>query len=143
MREPYRTLVGHFRHELGHYYWYRLVEDTRWIEGFRELFGDERADYQAALLQNYSEGPQPNWQFQYVSSYASIHPWEDWAETWAHYLHIVDTVGTATSFGIGKASAGLPFDRFSPDLTPCIGPSTEVPVSFSLSWTHGWSSPQS
>lgn len=113
MHEPYRTLVGHFRHELGHYYWYRLVQGSKWLEGFRELFGDERADYAEALQRNYSNGPDPAWPSLFVSAYASIHPWEDWAETWAHYLHIVDTLGTAYGFGMQHAGAGLPFDRFT------------------------------
>jgi hypothetical protein len=112
MREPYRTLVGHLRHELGHYYWYRLVQGSKWLDGFRELFGDERADYAAALQRNYSEGPDPAWPTQFVSGYASIHPWEDWAETWAHYLHIFDSLGTAHGFRMQRAGAGLPFDRF-------------------------------
>jgi len=113
MREPYRTLVGHFRHELGHYYWYRLVAGSpELIEGFREVFGDEREDYAAALQRNYSEGPMPDWQSKYVTAYASVHPWEDWAETWAHYLHMIDTAGTAASFGLNRTALGLMFDRF-------------------------------
>ncbi len=35
-----------------------------------------------------------------MSSYASAHPWEDWAESWAHYLHIVDTLETARNFSL-------------------------------------------
>lgn len=116
MHEPYRTLVGHFRHELGHYYWYRLIQDSPdLLEGFRELFGDEGEDYAAALQRNYSEGPKPDWQASYVTSYASVHPWEDWAETWAHYLHMIDTASTAASFGLNKMPLGLALDRFSPE----------------------------
>src|SRR5262245_4786408 len=100
MHEPYRTLLGHFRHEVGHYYWDRLISGTPWLERFRELFGDERADYAAALKANYEHGPPPDWAERYISSYASTHPWEDWAETWAHYLHIVDSLGTALGFGL-------------------------------------------
>ena len=115
MHEPYRTLVGHFRHELGHYYWYRLVAGSgELMEGFRELFGDEREDYAAALARHYAEGPKPDWQATYVTSYASVHPWEDWAETWAHYLHMIDTAGTAASFGLKKSALGLVLDRFNP-----------------------------
>jgi hypothetical protein len=99
MRESYRTLLGHFRHEVGHYYWDRLVWDSRWLAPFRALFGDERADYAAALKANYANGPPADWPDRYISSYASTHPWEDWAETWAHYLHVVDTLGTALGFG--------------------------------------------
>ena len=100
MAEPYRTLLGHFRHEVGHYYWERLVGDGVWLESFRELFGDERQDYGACLQAHHAEGPPPRWQEGFVSGYASAHPWEDFAETWAHYLHIVDTLETAAAFGL-------------------------------------------
>ncbi len=115
MREPYRTLVGHFRHEVGHYYWFRLISGSEWIDGFRSLFGDERADYAAALKKNYQEGPRPNWSRDFVSAYASIHPWEDWAETWAHYMHMVDTLATAMSLGVKIDSVAMPIDPFSSD----------------------------
>lgn len=109
MNEPYRTLVGHLRHESGHHYW-RLVED---LDGFRRLFGDERADYQASLDRHYAQGPPPDWQERgHISAYASMHPSEDWAETWAHYLHMRDTLETAREFGMGRP--GL--DSF-PELT--------------------------
>jgi hypothetical protein len=88
MGEPYRTLLGHFRHEVGHYYWDRLIADSDNLEKFREVFGDERRDYAEALRQNYENGPPANWQDNFVSTYASCHPWEDWAETWAHYFHM-------------------------------------------------------
>lgn len=100
MREPYRTLLGHFRHEVGHYYWDRLVFDSPWLEKFRDLFGDEREDYGAALKRNYEQGPPANWADQHITSYASVHPWEDWAESWAHYLHVVDSLDTALRFGL-------------------------------------------
>jgi hypothetical protein len=100
MAEPYRTLLGHFRHEVGHYYWERLVRDGVWHGAFRGMFGDERRDYRSALQLHYVNGPQPDWQERYVSSYASAHPWEDFAETWAHYLHMVDTLETAAAFGL-------------------------------------------
>ncbi|QQK04157.1 hypothetical protein DIE14_25445 [Burkholderia sp. Bp9017] len=110
MREPYRTLLGHFRHEIGHYYFDRLVSGTHWIEPFRACFGDERADYQAALDAHYANGEPAGWESAYVSEYATMHPWEDWAETWAHYLHIVDTLDTATACGLVLApdNASLP-----------------------------------
>ena len=100
MAEPYRTLLGHFRHEIGHHYWERLVRDGVWHGDFRELFGAERRDYAAALDAHYANGPRPDWQDHFVSSYAGAHPWEDFAETWAHYLHIVDTLETAEAFGM-------------------------------------------
>ena len=100
MREPYRTLLGHYRHEVGHYYWDRLVRDDASVNEFRTLFGDERADYGAALGQHYREGAAADWRERHISSYACAHPWEDWAETWAHYLHMRDTLDTAVSFGL-------------------------------------------
>jgi hypothetical protein len=100
MHEPYRTLLGHFRHESGHYYFERLIADTRWIPRFRELFGDEREDYGEALQRHYREGPAPDWNSRFISSYASSHPWEDWAESWAHYLHMIDTIDTAFACGM-------------------------------------------
>jgi hypothetical protein len=98
--EPYRTLLGHFRHEIGHYYWDRLINNGPRLEAYRQLFGDERVSYQDALDRHYNDGPSPNWSDQFVSAYASMHPWEDWAETWAHYLHMVDTLQTARSYGL-------------------------------------------
>ncbi|WP_283786241.1 zinc-binding metallopeptidase family protein [Bermanella sp. WJH001] len=98
MNEQYRTLIGHFRHESGHYYWDLLVKDTPLLEEFRELFGDERLNYTFALNEYYRNGPNLNWQDIWISAYASMHPWEDWAETWAHYLHMVDTLETAHNY---------------------------------------------
>jgi len=98
--EPYRTLVGHFRHESGHFYWDRLIVNTPNLKHFRELFGDETVDYDAALQNYYQQGPSKGWHDRTVTAYASSHLWEDWAETWAHYLHIMDTLETAASFGI-------------------------------------------
>lgn len=103
MAEPYRTLLGHFRHESGHYYWDVLVRDTQWLEPVRALFGDDTRNYDEALSTHYQNGPLQDWQSLYVSSYASSHPWEDWAETWAHYLHIIDTLETAQGFGLTVA----------------------------------------
>ena len=100
MGEGYRTVLGHLRHEIGHYYWDRLVDGSVLLEGFRALFGDERASYEAALEQHYQSGPPAQWGESFISAYASMHPWEDWAETWAHYLHMVDTLETAKSHGL-------------------------------------------
>lgn len=98
--EPYRTLLGHFRHEIGHYYWDRLVRDGGRLEAFRKLFGDERQDYAEALARNYRDGPPADWQSRFVSSYAACHPWEDFAETFAHYIHMVDALETAHALGL-------------------------------------------
>ncbi len=100
LHEPYRTLLGHFRHEVGHYYWDLLIADSKRLDAFRERFGDEREDYAAALKRHYEQGPPPDWQARFVSTYASSHPWEDWAETWAHYLHMVDSLETAAACGL-------------------------------------------
>jgi hypothetical protein len=99
LHEPYRTLLGHFRHESGHYYWDRLVSESPWIDDYRRLFGDERADYVQALQKHYAQ-PAADWAGRFVSLYASSHPWEDWAECWAHYLHIVDGLQTAAAWGL-------------------------------------------
>ena len=99
--ETYRTLLGHLRHESGHYYWMRLIEsDPARLAAFREHFGDERDDYNQAMDRYYQHGPAPDWSVHHISAYASAHPWEDWAETWARYLHITDALETARDFGI-------------------------------------------
>jgi hypothetical protein len=100
MGEPYRTLVGHFRHEIGHYFWDVLVDRGGKLEEYRAIFGDERPDYGEALKRHYADGPPADWQTNFVSSYATSHSWEDFAETWAHYLHIIDTLEMAGSFGL-------------------------------------------
>ena len=100
MGEAYRTLVGHFRHEVGHYYWDRLIQDSDQLPAYRALFGDERADYGEALKRHYAQGAPADWSLSFVSQYASMHPWEDWAETFAHYLHMVDALDTARGFGV-------------------------------------------
>jgi hypothetical protein len=100
MGETYRTLVGHFRHEIGHYYWDRLIRDGAELPMFRELFGDERVDYQQALQRHYAQGSLADWSLSFVSAYAAMHPWEDWAETFAHYLHMVDALDTARALGV-------------------------------------------
>jgi len=129
MKEPYRTLLGHFRHEIGHYYWDRLIADTTWHEKFRELFGDERQDYAAALKRNYASGPPADWADRHISSYASVHPWEDWAECWAHYLHVVDSLDTALGFGLKGEDVEAAVEPFSvndlydpsaPDARQCV-----------------------
>jgi hypothetical protein len=122
MGEPYRTLLGHMRHESGHYFWDRLVAtDPAMLNASRRLFGDDTLDYDAALQKHYSEGAPPGWQENYVSVYATTHPWEDFAETWAHYLHIIDTLETAGAFGIkvkpraarGHIGTAIDFDPYA------------------------------
>ncbi len=122
MHEPYRTLLGHFRHEVGHYFWDVLVRDGGRIEECRRIFGDETADYGQALENYYANGVIANWQENFISAYATSHPWEDFAETWAHYLHIVDTLEMARAFGMyvhprlarpGESDAQVDFDPYS------------------------------
>ena len=115
--EHYRTLLGHFRHEIGHYFWNVLVRADPCLEAFRAVFGDERADYGAALQRHYAHGPAEGWQETFVSTYATSHPWEDFAETWAHYMHIVDTLETASQFGV----------RVQPKLQ--AGPALHAPIT--------------
>ncbi|WAC21385.1 putative zinc-binding peptidase [Luteolibacter sp. SL250] len=100
MREVYRTLLGHFRHECAHYYWDLLVRSDPRIDEVRGMFGDERADYGAALQSYYQAGPPADWGVRFVTPYAAAHPWEDWAETWSHYLHIMDTLESASAGGV-------------------------------------------
>ncbi len=121
MRETYRTLLGHLRHETGHYYWQLLVDGTAWLQPCRELFGDEQQDYAAALAKHYRDGPPADWGARHVSAYASSHPWEDWAETWAHYLHMGDTLDTARSFGIDGAAVELNYEPYGLDVALAAG----------------------
>jgi len=127
MGETYRTLLGHLRHEAGHYFWDRLVRDTAQLKTFREVFGDEQQDYERALQAHYANGPAQNWQQSYISSYASAHPWEDFAETWAHYLHIVDTLEMAFAFGI-RIRPGID-QKSSSGAVPDFDPHTPVGIN--------------
>ena len=114
--EAYRTLLGHFRHEIGHYYWFRLIENNEsHLQCFREIFGDESIDYMTALQRHYAEGAPADWADNFISPYASMHPWEDWAECWAHYMHMLDTLETAQAF---ELQLGSPI------------PSVELPQTF-------------
>lgn len=116
MLEPYRTLLGHFRHESGHYYWDRLVRGRRFIERFRQHFGDERQDYSQSLARHHQQGAPGDWPGTFVSAYASAHPWEDWAETWAHYLHITDTMETAFRCGLQLAPRRSDEPTWNPEI---------------------------
>ena len=100
LREPYRTMLGHVRHGVGHYYQWILVEQTDWITECRELFGDERASYSDAIDRHYRHGAPQGWEASYISEYAAVHPWEDFAESFAHYLHITDSLTIAAASGV-------------------------------------------
>ena len=131
MKEPYRTLLGHFRHEVGHHYWDLLIADKPILHEFRSLFGDERADYRATLQRHYEVGAPPDWQAMHISAYAASHPWEDWAETWAHFLHIIDATEMAAAFGVrlnptvdssGELETRFDFDPYRlPSIDELIG----------------------
>jgi hypothetical protein len=117
MKEPYRTLVGHFRHEIGHHYWDILLRDSPDLAAFRALFGDESEDYAQALQRHYENGPPQGWRQNFISAYATSHPWEDWAECFAHFIHIVATLDTAADLplGLGKLSGRALMDPYRED----------------------------
>ncbi|QCX38911.1 hypothetical protein FF125_10865 [Aureibaculum algae] len=138
--EPYRTLLGHLRHEVGHYFWDRLVHSNeKVLTGFRAIFGNEQLDYGEALQNYYKDGAPKNWQKTFISKYATSHPWEDWAETWAHYLHVMEMVETAYFFGINvkpigkkkKLKAKVTFDPYTIENFDVII-RTCVPLSFAV-----------
>jgi hypothetical protein len=117
-KEPYRTLLGHFRHEIGHYYWDRLIAHGPLLDSFRAAFGDERCSYQAALQRHYRDGPPSHWERNFISAYATMHPWEDWAESWAHYMHMVDALETAGATGLALRPKRSDEPRMQPPPDP-------------------------
>jgi hypothetical protein len=124
--EPYRTMLGHFRHEIGHYIeWQHVRGDL--IEKARELFGNEEESYADAIERHYSEGPPAGWEQNYISMYATMHPFEDFAETFAHYLHICDTIETASAHGLATVASPQSFSSFR-DLVVGVW----VPLSIAL-----------
>ncbi|MBY6539368.1 putative zinc-binding metallopeptidase [Rhodococcus sp. BP-349] len=129
MDEPYRTLVGHFRHEIGHFYQMVLIGSGEHRARFEELFGNPDDDYQAALDRHYSEGAPDGWKKNYVSSYATMHPAEDWAETFAHYLHIRDTLDTAAAYAFAPAGS-----TFEAPLAGDVGFSRIIDWWLPLTW---------
>jgi hypothetical protein len=130
--ESYRTLIGHFRHEIAHYYWDRFFlgqpDNDPNLAAFRAVFGDEREDYNAALQRHYNQGPVAAAPGTFITDYASVHPWEDWAETWAHYMHVIDGTETARSFGLKGESVPIPFTPF---------PAEAVTLPKQLTWPEG------
>ena len=124
LAEPYRTMLGHFRHEIGHFYEWQLVRGQELMARCTELFGDETADYQAAIDRHYAEGAPEGWEASYISTYATMHPFEDFAETWAHYLHICDTVETAGEYGLTAVAPVSAFSSFRDVVTGVWAPLT-------------------
>ncbi len=140
MHEPYRTLIGHMRHEIGHYYWQRLVRGTHWEEPCRAVFGDDRLDYGQALQDYYANGAPFDWKNRHVSAYATAHPYEDWAETWAHYLHMIDALDTARSFGLVAHHDEIQYEAFTPQvLSPDDSSALPSPDDLAfLAVVNGW-----
>jgi hypothetical protein len=145
LHEPYRTLLGHFRHEVGHYYlWLWLERDLNDHEGslmhaFRQLFGDERTSYTEALQRHYEQGATPGWEQSFISAYATTHPWEDWAETWAHYLHLTDGLETTRAFGIDSEKAMQRTERFDPSVVALPAPFDKRDPDEFLNMLQRWS----
>lgn len=123
--ENYRALLGHFRHESGHYYFDKLIDNDIVLMQFREIFGDERADYEQALKTYYER--QPSALDDRVSAYAQMHPHEDWAECWAHYLHMVDCLETAWQVGLLREQLIVP--QHVPDIELCLQRWPQVTVA--------------
>ena len=115
--EPVRTLLGHLRHEVAHYLQFRWINGTPAMDRCRALFGDEQADYARAIERHYADGPPQDWPQHFVSAYASAHPWEDWAETCAHYLLVLDAVQTASVWGLSLAGGPTEAAPDTVDLT--------------------------
>ncbi len=138
-REPARTLVGHFRHELGHYFWDRFFGNRSLrdplLQSWREIFGDESVDYEATLRAYHSLGPPASWQDTHITAYAACHPWEDWAETWAHYLHIVEGTETARHFGWSSEQVPIPFTPFAEEP---LAEATQTDDSDFVATINGW-----
>ncbi|MGM0912911.1 MAG: zinc-binding metallopeptidase family protein [Pseudomonadota bacterium] len=116
LEEPYRTMIGHMRHEISHMLWWRLSLREDFLEAFRAMFGDEREDYPSALQQYFHDGPPPGWQSSFLTSYASAHPHEDWAETAAHLLHLTDITDSFVAASL--SSPELPSPNWDPYMEP-------------------------
>lgn len=142
--ENSRTLLGHFRHESAHYLWQRHLSALEWDDplrlAFRERFGDEWLDYAAALGAHYQRGAPAGWEQDYITAYAASHPWEDWAETWAHYLQIVDGLETCESLGIQVKHLALPLVMLPVEagFLPVMLASTVAEDGEFLAWLQRW-----
>lgn len=142
--ENSRTLLGHFRHESAHYFWQRFLSDLNWDDpsrlAFRERFGNEWLDYSTALNAHYQNGAPAGWEQQFISAYAASHPWEDWAETWAHYLQIVDGLETCESLGIQVKHLALPLQILPGEAgsLPSMLPASLTEDGEFLAWLQRW-----
>jgi len=139
--EPYRTLLGHFRHEIGHYYWHLWFEvnaSPAILSACREVFGDERADYAEAMKKHYAEGAPAGWEKAFISPYSTMHPWEDWAETWAHYLHICDVLESAKAFGLEQGLKRKEIDLYTPEDARLPAPWRDLDPTPFLVLLHRW-----
>lgn len=134
LEEPYRTMIGHMRHEIAHMLWWRLSLRTDFLEAFRAVFGDEREDYSAALQRHYSSGPPEDWNQNFLTTYASAHPHEDWAETAAHLLHLTDITDSAVSAGFSLAT--LPYPDWDPYSEPDAVSLIQVAISVVTGVNH-------
>ncbi|MDZ4288591.1 MAG: putative zinc-binding metallopeptidase [Prosthecobacter sp.] len=141
LSEPYRTLLGHFRHEMAHYYWWLWFEKgaapPTWIQTVRQVFGDDRRDYITALRTYYQTGAPADWSATHISAYAATHPWEDWAESWAHYTHITDALETARCCQLVCKAANVPW-RLKPDDVRLPPPFEKEKGATFLEIIHQW-----
>lgn len=134
LEEPYRTMIGHMRHEIGHMLWWRLSLRDDFLQAFRGMFGDEREDYHAALMRHYHQGPPPDWRTRFMTTYASAHPHEDWAETTAHLLHLTDITDSFVATGL--TSPALPNPGWDPYMEPDAGRLIQVATSLVAGVNH-------
>ncbi|MEE4383347.1 MAG: putative zinc-binding metallopeptidase [Pseudomonadales bacterium] len=130
LAEPYRTMIGHVRHEVAHMLWWRLSLRADFLDAFRATFGNERTDYRAALEHHYAHGPPAAWREHFLTSYASTHPHEDWAETAAHLLHLTDIADSFVAAGLSVEGVpgGFRDPYADPDAGRLLRASTAVAV---------------
>jgi hypothetical protein len=144
LNESTRTLLGHFRHETGHHVWQRFLSWRPWGDpqrvAFRERFGEEWRDYASSLAAHYKHGPPPSWQEGFITGYAASHPWEDWSETWAHYLQMVEGMETFNGLGLETGRIALPPVAFPKEAgaLPSVLPQEAAADAVFLTWLQGW-----
>lgn len=142
--ESSRTLLGHFRHESAHYFWQRFLSELAWDDplrlAFRERFGNEWLDYAAALSAHYQTGTAAGWEQNFITAYAASHPWEDWAETWAHYLQILEGLETCECLGIQVQFIALPLVMLPGEAgaLPAMLPQSGTDDGEFLAWLQRW-----